>query len=66
MSDIMSSEANLVILHMAREISQMKYCYRSVMNGCYEVATTMKNFDIPPEGRTFCVDEVMKLLKNLE
>jgi radical SAM superfamily enzyme with C-terminal helix-hairpin-helix motif len=51
---------------MVKELSSLKYCYKEIVEGCYDLLT--ENYNIPkPKEKTKeeVVEEVMQLFKNI-
>jgi hypothetical protein len=47
---------------MLRELSTMKYGYRSVVEGCYDMAISNVGYSKPEESKNDIVDAVIELL----
>jgi len=62
----MSPEASSLIHAMLRDLSTMTHAYRSTIEGCYIVFVENKHYDEPTEGKDFVVDEVLRILNELE
>jgi hypothetical protein len=61
----MSNEKYLIMTFMLRELSTMKYCYKSVIDGCFDAAVNNKGYAMPTEGKESVVEYVTIKLSEL-
>lgn len=61
----MSNEKYLIMTFMLRELSSMKYCYKSVIDGCFDTAVNNKGYAMPSEGKENVVSDVTDKLNEL-
>lgn len=48
---------------MIKHLSGMKYCYKEIVEGCYDTAIQNFNLPEPPEGKEVTVNKVIEILK---
>lgn len=58
-------EENRLVYHMIRELSSLKYYYKSTIQGCFEAAIKNKGFRVSLDRKSVVVDKVEESLKFL-
>ena len=56
------SDKQLLVAHMVRELSTMKYFYAEIAEGCYDAAINNKGYAKPKESKESIVKEAINVL----
>jgi hypothetical protein len=60
----MTQEARKLMAFVIRELSTLKYGYKTIVEGCYDVAIQKYKFAVPIESKAEIVNKVIECLNN--